>query len=437
MRIAWVSPLPPSPSGVGDYSADLLGEVARLAPTTVFTTDPDWRPSDPPPGADRTGDTGAPERLSIRPHTELEGALAEDPELVPVYHQANNPWHLFVYDLAVRLPGVLVLHDVVLHHLLLDRSERAKDWPPYQALLTEQYGPEQAAEVYELRRAKAATELDKFVFPLSGPLARRSDLVVAHSGHARSIVHMEAPGVPVRIIPHHAGRPPASMPLTGAEVRARLGLPPNAVLIGSFGYITIPKQGDVLLDALAELVRGGDEAYLVFVGGDQRGGEMLRQARKRGVGDHVRFAGYLPREEFYAYLGAVDISVALRYPSAGETSGTLSRALALGTCIVAVRYGSFAEIPASACVHVPLHGDTAGALASALQRLVSSPGLRTAVGNAAARHAAANLSVERCARLYVEAARAGLAMRSERRKAQGAAAPNLTHWTTKQLVAEN
>jgi glycosyltransferase involved in cell wall biosynthesis len=406
VRIAWVSPLPPSPSGVGDYSADLLAEVARLAPTVAFTTDTGWQPGDLPP--DVAG------RLTIRPHTELEDALAGDPGLVPLYHQANNPWHSFVYDLAIRLPGVLVLHDVVLHHLLLDRSERTRDWPPYQALLTEQYGQEGAAEVYELRRAKAATELEKFVFPLSGPLARRSDLVVVHSGHARSIVRMEAPDAPVRIIPHHAGRPPAAMPLTGAEVRARLGLAPDAVLIGSFGYITFPKQGDVLLEAFSDLVRGGDEAYLVFVGGDQRGGEMLRQARKRGVGDYVRFAGYLPRDEFYSYLNAVDVSVALRYPSAGETSGTLSRALALGTCVAAVRYGSFAEIPSSACLHVPLHGDTAGALASALRRLVSSPGLRQAIGNAAARHAAANLSVEGCARRYVEAARAGLAMRTVR-----------------------
>jgi glycosyltransferase involved in cell wall biosynthesis len=429
VRIAWVSPLPPSPSGVGDYSADLLGEVARLAPTAAFTTDTDWRPAGLAPEV-----AG---RLEIRSHTELEGALAADPELVPVYHQANNPWHTFVYELAIRRPGVLVLHDIVLHHLLLDRSERMKDWPAYQALLTEQYGQDQAAEVYALRRAKAATELEKFVLPLSGPLARRSDLVVVHSRHGRSIVRMEAPDAQVRIIPHHCGRPPAAMPLTGAEVRARLGLPPEAVLIGSFGYITFPKQGEVLLDAFSELVRGGDEAYLVFVGGDQRGGEMLRQARKRGVGDHVRFAGYLPRDEFYAYLGAVDISVALRYPSAGETSGTLSRALALGTCVVAVRYGSFAEIPPSACFHVPLHGDTAGALAAGLRRLVSSPGLRRTIGNAAARHAAANLSVEGRARQYVEVARAGLAMRTLRDEGRVPTPRNGAHWTTKQRAVKN
>jgi glycosyltransferase involved in cell wall biosynthesis len=256
-----------------------------------------------------------------------------------------------------------------------------------------------------------ATELDKFVFPLSGPIARRNHLVVVHSRHGAGIVELEAPGVPLRIIPHHAGQPPPEMPLSPAAVRERLGLRPDAVLIGSFGYITYPKQGHVLLEAFADLIEGGDEAYLVFVGGDQSGGEMRREAERHGVGDHVRYAGYLPRDEFYAHLGAVDISVALRYPSAGETSGTLSRSLALGTCIAAVRYGSFAEIPPSACYHVPLHGDTTGALAEGLRRLVRSPGLRKAIGRTAARHAQATLSIAGCARRYVEAARAGLAVR--------------------------
>jgi glycosyltransferase involved in cell wall biosynthesis len=407
VRIAWVSPLPPSPSGVGDYSADLLPDVAALVPTTVFTADTGWHPPAPVAG------------LDVRPFTDFEAALAEDPDLVPLYHQANNPWHAFVYDLAGRNPGVLVLHDVVLHHLVLDRSERSGDWDPYKAVLDEQYG-EEGDEVFALRRQKVATELEKFLFPLSGPLARRSKLVVVHSRHAAGIVHMEAPGTPLRIIPHHAGRPPEAMPLSPDEVRARLGLPAGALLIGSFGYITFPKQGHVLLEAFAALVKSGNEAYLVFVGGDQRGGEMLRRARDLGVGEHVRFAGYLPRPEFYAYLGAVDISVALRYPSAGETSGTLSRALHLGACIVAVQYGSFAEIPDGACVHVPLHGDTTGALTRALRRLTAHPGLRKAIGKAAARHAAANLTIAGCARRYVEAARAGMAMRHERAPAPAA-----------------
>src|ERR1044071_9767679 len=98
VRIAWVGPLPPSPSGIGDYSADLLPHVAALAPVTAFTTEPGWAPDRPVPG------------LTVRPWQELPGALAADPELVPVYQQGNNEHHWFVYDLAMEHPGVLVLH---------------------------------------------------------------------------------------------------------------------------------------------------------------------------------------------------------------------------------------------------------------------------------------------------------------------------------------
>ena len=102
-----------------------------------------------------------------------------------------------------------------------------------------------------------------------------------------------------------------------------------------------------------------------------------------------------------------------------------------------MRYGCFVEIPPSACLHVPLHGDTAGALASALQQLVSSPGLRRTIGNAAARHAAANLSVEGRARQYVEAARTGLAIRTLRYKGCVSTPRNGAHWTTKLRAVKN
>ena len=37
---------------------------------------------------------------------------------LPLYQMGNNRYHEGVLDLAMRLPGVLTLHDVVLHHLL-------------------------------------------------------------------------------------------------------------------------------------------------------------------------------------------------------------------------------------------------------------------------------------------------------------------------------
>lgn len=405
MKVAWVSPLPPTPSGIGDYSADLLPEVAALAPTVAFTSEPQWRPHPPAPG------------LEVRPFAELPSALEADPRLIPVYHQGNNPFHTFVYDLARRDPGVLVLHDVVLHHFLVDRADRTGDWSHYESPLVEQYG-EAGSELYRLRRAGLASDLDKFLFPLSGPLIRRSAVTVVHSRYAEEIARMEWPGARFQVIPHHAGRAPAAFARSPDEIRAALGIDEGAVLVGAFGYITVPKQGDVLLEGFAELLRGGARAFLVFVGSDEQRGGLEQVTRRLGIRRRVRFTGYLSRPEFYDHLNATDVVVALRYPSAAETSGTLSRALSLGRCLVVTDYASFAEVPRGAAAHVPPHGDAAAELARILRRLIDEPEVRRSFSRAALRYASTALSTGRCARLYVETARTAHAIR-----ARGAAAP--------------
>jgi glycosyltransferase involved in cell wall biosynthesis len=395
LRIAWVGPLPPSPSGIGDYSADLLPHIAALVPVVAFTSEPGWAPDRHVPG------------LTVRPWQELPDALAEDPELVAVWQQGNNEFHWFVHDLAMRHPGVLVLHDVVQHHGVLDRAGRSGDWRPLREALVEQYGPDRR-DLAALRRAGIGGDLEKFLFPLSGPLIRRSLVTVVHSRYARDMARRECPTGVFHIVPHHSGVPPASLPLTPAEVRTRLGVGPSTLLVGSFGYITVPKQGDVLLRGMAELLADGADAAVVFVGSDERRGELMDRAEDLGIGGRVRFAGYLDRPEFYAYLAAADVVVSLRYPSAGETSGTLSRALSLGKCLIVGDYANFAELPDEACIHIPVYQnpghDPASELARALHRLIDRPSQRRLIGEGARRLAEGELSLPRCARLYVEAA---------------------------------
>ena len=45
---------------------------------------------------------------------------------VPVYHLGNNPLHADIYRQALASPGVVVLHDAVLHHFLLGTLGRER-----------------------------------------------------------------------------------------------------------------------------------------------------------------------------------------------------------------------------------------------------------------------------------------------------------------------
>jgi hypothetical protein len=69
---------------------------------------------------------------------------------------------------------------------------------------------------------------------------------------------------------------------------------------------------------------------------------------------NVRMLGFAPIEEFTGYLSACDIVLNLRYPTVGESSGTLLRAMGLGKAALVSEVGSFAEFPDDVCLKVPV-----------------------------------------------------------------------------------
>src|SRR5438045_2572214 len=59
----------------------------------------------------------------------LKNALAEHVRVVDnaqlnLYQIGNNPLHWPMYQQALRQPGIVLLHDAVLHHLLLGQLSR-------------------------------------------------------------------------------------------------------------------------------------------------------------------------------------------------------------------------------------------------------------------------------------------------------------------------
>ena len=78
MRAAFFSPLPPSRSGIADYSQALLETLRRLVEIEVFSD---------------AGREFRPEGFDLA-----------------LYQIGNNPYHGFVYEAALRHPGVAVMH---------------------------------------------------------------------------------------------------------------------------------------------------------------------------------------------------------------------------------------------------------------------------------------------------------------------------------------
>jgi glycosyltransferase involved in cell wall biosynthesis len=394
VRLAWVSPLPPVPSGIADYSAEILPVLAEEAEIHVFS-----------PQSGRKRHPRNLQGLEIHPSNRLRRMASQYDAIF--YHLGNNPYHGYVYLAARKQPGICVFHDSVLHHLIsYIFTEKDPNWDEYRAILREEYGAT-GEVVVDLRRRRLTSAMEYFLFPLTAHVARRARAIVVHSEDVSEEMAEVAPAIPITVIPHHAGTVPPGMDSVNRETaRARLGLPRDAFLVGHLGFITVPKQPLTVLRGFAELVKRRPEAMLLFVGEKQLPGRGLeRSIEALGLKDRVRIVGFVDLPTFYLYVKAIDVVVNLRYPSAGETSGTLARALAQGRAVIVNNVGSFARIPSDVVLKVEVDQDQADQVGSHLIRLAQNPPLKAALEQRARLYAATELDQRRCAQLYLEVAR--------------------------------
>ena len=384
-RIAldYVSPLPPVRSGIADYSRDLLPHLAAEADVRVLRL----------PGEEVSSEMEA----RWRP---AELARCGEGGRLPLYQMGNNRHHAAVLDTAWRLPGVLTLHDLVLHHFLLDRTVGQDAWEPYAEELARDHGWIGEVVARPLRFGGFG-EAAQFALLANRTLTRRHRGVLVHSAWAAGLLREEDPELAVRAVPMGIPLPPAADEAAGLALRRRLGIPEAAPLVGSFGFQTPIKRTDVVIRALA--APGLERVHLLVAGELSPYVFYEREARAAGVAERVHVTGFLPYEELEAGIAACDLALNLRYPTAGETSASLLRVLAVGRPVIVSDYAQFAELPDEIAVRLPPGEGESERLAAALGRLLGAPGALAAMRAAARRHVATHHDQQAAARAIVAA----------------------------------
>jgi glycosyltransferase involved in cell wall biosynthesis len=158
------------------------------------------------------------------------------------------------------------------------------------------------------------------------------------------------------------------------------------------GRLNAQKSLATALEALARV----DGASLVVAGDGPQRESLERRARDLGLDGRVRFIGPQPRERVLELLRGAEAAV---LSSAWENfPHTAVEALAVGTPVIAIAVGGVTEIVRDGHNGLLVPAGDTEALAGALQRFCSDPGLRERLGAAAA------ASVERLApdRIYPE-----------------------------------
>src|SRR5262249_39709587 len=98
---------------------------------------------------------------------------------------------------------------------------------------------------------------------------------------------------------------PFREPVDRDAVRHSLGIPPEALVIGTVGRLNEVKRQDLLLRAFAQLKATSPALRLLLVGDGPMRASLQEMATSLGVEGAVHFAGYQAQPE--RYLGVMDI----------------------------------------------------------------------------------------------------------------------------------
>ena len=301
MTVGFFSPLPPARTGVADYAHAL----ARY----------------------------------LRAHADVR--LNRDGD-VNLYHVGNNQLHAKIYQKALEQPGVVVLHDAVLHHFALGSLSQAE----YVAEFLYNYGDwtRSLAERLWQERGRSAADPRYFRYPLLKRLAEHSRTVVVHNAAARRMVqeHHAAANVveiPHLVIPHEAPHPAES-----ERFRAFLG---PGMKVGVFGHLRESKR---LLPLLRVFSRHRNCTLLLA--GNIASADLRRACHPYFDLPNVRRVGYMSPAQYWTVAGAVDVCINLRYPAAGETSGVSIGMMSAGIPVIMTDSEENAAYPPGACVKI-------------------------------------------------------------------------------------
>lgn len=386
--MAWFSPIPPVRTGVAEYSEELLPYLEEYMDLELFVEDPELHRG-----------TKLAKRFAISDYRDYGRRKKATGYDVNIYQMGNSLAHRFVYHALVEMPGLAVLHEPMLHHFMLEMLQA--DWTlyDYRRELVYNYG----ALGGEIERIVAAdgTELSRFEYPMIQRVVDCSLGLMVHSEYARREVMKHHPRGPVEVVGHAYVPDPSVSGLSREEARRRVDLPSEAFIVGTFGFVTPSKRIEQILEAFELFARECREARLLIAGGTLPGYPVAEIVRSKGLHGRILITGYTGWQELLTYMAAVDVAVALRFPSAGETPGSLIRLLGMGKPTVVSDHKAFSEFPDGVCMKVD-PGDEVGALLDDLMFAYRDPGAAASMGEAARRFIAENNDVRKIAASYAE-----------------------------------
>ncbi|HCV17287.1 MAG TPA: hypothetical protein DGF36_04105 [Alteromonas sp.] len=362
-------PLPPKPNGIADYLAEQLPYLSEYLDVTVVIENHAPAPE------------GICPRTRVLRLAEYLASWQAFNKVPHLYHVGNNPDTVYMLEVLLSRPGITVVHDLNLHYLIDLTNLSQGDKEAYTKALTNQYGVQGKVIGEQLASHGWKGQFMPHELMMHSSIIDASSQIIVHSEYSANKIAALGHSA-ITLIPHHLSPSIRHFqPKLKMTYRGELGLPGNKVVITSMGFIAKAKQIKAVLNSLAELkAQGLDFVYVLAGQCKPHEYDVYQDIADSGLADHVVVTGFLDEQDFFKYLLASDFIINLRYPTGGESSGTLSRAMGLGLGCIVVNIGPFAEIPDECAIKLDYNESFESNLTASIKRLVENPVERVTLG---------------------------------------------------------
>jgi glycosyltransferase involved in cell wall biosynthesis len=390
-KLALVSPMPPSQTGIASYSAALLDELVDYYDVDVITQSP-YRHSP---------DIVASSQVEVR---SPKWFLANKRDYSRVIYQfGNSHFHDWQLDLIGKAPGIVVLHDFILEDFYRDMGSSGR-YP--HAWERESYYSHGYEEIIPFVSPIKLARISRY--PMNRSILERAIGIIVHSQYAKQLASEyfgDGASESFAVVPQLRMLPASVDTGKGrSELRREIEVGDDDLLICSFGIVMPTKLSHVILDAFTRLDIGMQKRlHLVLVGGrlDNPYTMELEEKIEHSVyaGWDIQLTGWVDASRYEDYLNAADVAVQLRTDSRGESSRAVLDCLAHGIPTIINAHGPAGEFPADAAVML-FDDFSREDLASALSVLVRDSQLRDGYSKRAIEYIAEVHSPARVGELY-------------------------------------
>jgi glycosyltransferase involved in cell wall biosynthesis len=335
MKLNWFSPLPPAKTGIARYTADLLPALTARAEVTLWTEQDEWDASLNDLAPVRHYD---PDRMCWRDVNDAD---------LSIYHIGNNHhFHLAPWQVSRWHPGLVVLHDLHLHHFFAGVFHaHLHDREAYLAQMQSYYGEQGRQDGEAFWSGKLDGDEMAQRYTLHRLVTDEALGVLVHTAGAFAafgakddppVIHAPLPYVPA---PRNLSRRTTNR---DRHSKRRLIV---------FGYLGSNRRLETVLKALAAMP-DRDRFRLDICGEIWNEQSVREQVQSAGIENLVRLRGYVPDAELTKALNQVDLAINLRNPTMGEASLSQLQIWDHALPSLVTRLGWYATLPADTVAFV-------------------------------------------------------------------------------------